>query len=604
MESLIKNENILKDNGTNNDEITKVKEELFHNSGSKKKNDCSNFLLKLYQILENNEYKDIIHWGENGQFFLVKNVHDFTENILPKYFKHNNYSSFIRQLNMYGFHKKKSSQNEHIFIHPNFIKGQKDLIKSIKRKSKKEKNIISNNNKNLFNLKQTDLVPFSNLNNVNAFKNINNNINNNINIRKSSLSNDEDLNLSNSINSLLENNTKPCLPMGLPSFNNCNIDNNINNDNFIKNENINYNNNINCNNNINIDILYGNDKKITKKNLENLLNYLNNSIEINTQKEKQLEIKIERLSKQNEEFIMQNQKMLQEIISKNEYNKKLEAVICFILEMIMSKPKIKNNTEIKNIIISKGNEHNNQIHDVSNNLDNLSIVNFATNQNEISKLYSKNDYIPSGNTLAPFQNFLSKYLDKSKNKGLFTCKNNNSLNYDYQQISKYNNNLYDIDTNTNNNVNVLKTNLICSDNENENNNNNIQSNSLVCKKRKRSNSLNSILSNISNGTNIVYSYNKNQEKKNDTENINNVCTNDNNDNNDNNENCDNINNDSFCSSNKSKNVFDIDLIQEESKSDISDWNKDLLNNSQITFNDVINSSNINKDIDVFSDINN
>ena len=272
--------------------------------------------------------------------------------------------------------------------------------------------------------------------------------------------------------------------------------------------------------------------------------------------------------------------------------------------MIMSKPKIKNNTEIKNIIISKGNEHNNQIHDVSNNLDNLSIVNFATNQNEISKFYSKNDYIPSGNTLAPFQNFLSKYLDKSKNKGLFTCKNNNSLNYDYQQISKYNNNLYDIDTNTNNNVNVLKTNLICSGNENENNNNNIQSNSLVCKKRKRSNSLNSILSNISNGTNIVYSYNKNQEKKNDTENINNVCTNDNNDNNDNNENCDNINNDSFCSSNKSKNVFDIDLIQEESKSDISDWNKDLLNNSQITFNDVINSSNINKDIDVFSDINN
>ena len=61
--------------------------------------------------------------------------------------------------------------------------------------------------------------------------------------------------------------------------------------------------------------------------------------------QKQLEIKIERLTKQNEEFIIQNQQMLKEIISKNDYNKKLEAVICFILEMIMSKSKMKNNPE-------------------------------------------------------------------------------------------------------------------------------------------------------------------------------------------------------------------------------------------------------------------
>ena len=582
MESSIKNENISKDNKINN-EIIKEKEELFHNEKYKKKTDFSNFLLKLYQILENDQYKNIIDWGENGHFFIVKNIHDFTENILPKYFKHSNYSSFIRQLNMYGFHKKKSNQNEHIFLHQNFIKGQKDLIKTIKRKSKNEKDIQILNNY-LKNPKKTDLVPFSNL----PFKNINNSIN----IRKSSLSIDDDLNLNNSLNSYFENNIKQCLPLGLPSINNCNRDDNIKNNNFMKNENINCNNNVNNNINIDIDMLYSN-KKITKKNLEILLNYLNNSIETNTRNEKQLEIKIERLSKQNEEFIIQNQKMLQEIISKNDYNKKLEAVICFILEMIMSKPKIKNNAEIKNIFLSH--EPNNQAYDPNNNLDNLSIVNFAIKQkNEINKFYSKNDYIQSGSNLEPFHNFLTKYLDKSKNKGLLTCKNDNSFNYD--QITKYKNKYFNIDNNSNN-VNILKTNLICDGNEN----NNTQSNSLICKKRKRSNSFNSILSNLSNGTNIVYSYNNNknteksldnnlekiEEKKVDT-NIN--------------ENIDNVNNDSFCSSNNSKNVFDIDLNQEESKSDISDWNKDLFNNSQISFNDVIN--NTNKDIDAFSDINN
>ena len=61
------------------------------------------------------------------------------------------------------------------------------------------------------------------------------------------------------------------------------------------------------------------------------------SIDKNTETQKQLQQKIEILSNQNEEFISQNKKILQEIVTKNEYNKRLEAVICFILEMIMYK---------------------------------------------------------------------------------------------------------------------------------------------------------------------------------------------------------------------------------------------------------------------------
>ena len=95
----------IKENSNEKKEIVE-----FHNEKYKKKSEYPNFLLKLYQILENKEYKDIIEWSIDGKYFIVKNLHDFTENILPKYYKHNNYSSFIRQLNMYDFHKRKGNQ--------------------------------------------------------------------------------------------------------------------------------------------------------------------------------------------------------------------------------------------------------------------------------------------------------------------------------------------------------------------------------------------------------------------------------------------------------------------------------------------------------------
>ena len=270
----------------------------------KKKNIFPNFLLKLYNILENDECKDIIQWGENGKYFVVKNIHDFTEKILPKYFKHSNYSSFIRQLNMYDFHKKKSNQNEHLFHHKNFIKGQKDLMKEIKRKSnKKDENVPIASNP-LDNIAYTDLVKYSC---KNALKDINININK----RKSSLSLDEDDSLNKSMHSLFESNKRPYLPYGKYVSNICCT----NNEKYLANGLLNCINNVNSN--INIDIpIKNSDKKITKQNLNNLLNQLNNEIMVNNQMERNLEMKMEILSKQNEEFIQKNQKMLDDILSK------------------------------------------------------------------------------------------------------------------------------------------------------------------------------------------------------------------------------------------------------------------------------------------------
>jgi hypothetical protein len=62
------------------------------------KNQIPSFLLKLYQILENKEYEKIIYWGDTGKYFVVKSLSEFSEKVLPKYFKHNNFASFVRQV--------------------------------------------------------------------------------------------------------------------------------------------------------------------------------------------------------------------------------------------------------------------------------------------------------------------------------------------------------------------------------------------------------------------------------------------------------------------------------------------------------------------------
>ncbi|KAM4798743.1 heat shock factor protein 3-like [Urocitellus parryii] len=101
------------------------------------------FLIKLWTLVEDTNLDDVIRWSENGHSFLVVNEQNFAKNILPKYFKHNNISSFIRQLNLYGFRKVLAMENGKVlqgktltmeFQHPFFKKGGSSLLENIKRK--------------------------------------------------------------------------------------------------------------------------------------------------------------------------------------------------------------------------------------------------------------------------------------------------------------------------------------------------------------------------------------------------------------------------------------------------------------------------------------
>ncbi|XP_032507585.1 heat shock factor protein 2 isoform X3 [Phocoena sinus] len=112
------------------------------------------FLSKLWTLVEETHTNEFITWSQNGQSFLVLDEQRFAKEILPKYFKHNNMASFVRQLNMYGFRKvvhidsgivKQERDGPVEFQHPYFKQGQDDLLENIKRKvssAKPEENKI------------------------------------------------------------------------------------------------------------------------------------------------------------------------------------------------------------------------------------------------------------------------------------------------------------------------------------------------------------------------------------------------------------------------------------------------------------------------------
>src|ERR1700730_2870674 len=79
----------------------------------------------------------------------VENQDDFSKILLPRYFKHNTFASFVRQLNMYNFHKvphveqrtmiSDATKDTWEFSNPNFQRVRPDLLSFVYRKRIQER---------------------------------------------------------------------------------------------------------------------------------------------------------------------------------------------------------------------------------------------------------------------------------------------------------------------------------------------------------------------------------------------------------------------------------------------------------------------------------
>ncbi|CAH8308750.1 unnamed protein product [Eruca vesicaria subsp. sativa] len=91
------------------------------------------FLIKTFEIVDDPNTDHIVSWNRGGTSFVVWDLHSFSTFLLPRHFKHSNFSSFIRQLNTYGFRKIEADRWE--FANDGFLLGQRQLLKSIKRRA-------------------------------------------------------------------------------------------------------------------------------------------------------------------------------------------------------------------------------------------------------------------------------------------------------------------------------------------------------------------------------------------------------------------------------------------------------------------------------------
>lgn len=94
------------------------------------------FPLKLHEILTQIELaglSDIIGWLPHGRSFKIHHQQEFAALILPKYFVMTKKSSFLRQLNLYGFNRLCGGPDQGSYYHEKFLRGLKFLCKRMNR---------------------------------------------------------------------------------------------------------------------------------------------------------------------------------------------------------------------------------------------------------------------------------------------------------------------------------------------------------------------------------------------------------------------------------------------------------------------------------------
>ena len=97
------------------------------------------FPMKLYDMLSSTNPADDVEqgicWLPHGRSFHVINQNYFVEYVLPKFFKKVKFSSFTRQLQLWGFKRMKDSS----YYHQCFLRGRMNLVDWVGLQAKQQK---------------------------------------------------------------------------------------------------------------------------------------------------------------------------------------------------------------------------------------------------------------------------------------------------------------------------------------------------------------------------------------------------------------------------------------------------------------------------------
>jgi hypothetical protein len=93
---------------------------------------------KLYRLLadvESQGNSHIVSFTPDGGAFKIHDPDAFMTDVAPNYFGQTRFTSFVRQLNLYGFDRVSHGHDRGAFIHPSFLRGRGDLASRIQRQT-------------------------------------------------------------------------------------------------------------------------------------------------------------------------------------------------------------------------------------------------------------------------------------------------------------------------------------------------------------------------------------------------------------------------------------------------------------------------------------
>ena len=95
----------------------------------KKGREIRTFPMKLMELLCRQDIQHIISWLPHGRSFLVHNPDKLCAEVLPKYLKPIKYTSFTRQLQLWGFKRITKAPDHGAYYHQLFLRGKAHLVK-------------------------------------------------------------------------------------------------------------------------------------------------------------------------------------------------------------------------------------------------------------------------------------------------------------------------------------------------------------------------------------------------------------------------------------------------------------------------------------------